>query len=314
MNLDFTDLYIPDGRLDEALVFPGPTPLPQDMRDFCQHLMEKAKTRSSVDFTVTYNGITLRGHKMPTMNGDFYIFRKMPEKVWTLKDCKIGGRIKNAILSPRLNHGGLVVVSGMPGNGKSTTCAAVIVDRLTAFGGLCITVEDPVEMPLQGLHGKGVCLQRNLNNQEEFHAAVRDAMRAYPAQTSSMMLVGEVRDPETAALSLRSAVDGRLVLLTMHAGDAIQALHRLLSLAARSMGSDEARALCASGMRMIIHQKLVEIPGGGSALRLQTLLDTDAAAGVIRKKGVPLESLKNEINLQRNQLKMGLDIKLRRLS
>lgn len=308
MVSEFTDLYIPEGKPGDTLIFPGPKKVSPDMVPFCEHLLEKAKTRGSVDFSITHAGITMRGHKMPTISGNFFIFRKMPEHVWTLSDCKIRGRIKDILLSSRQNNGGLIIVSGMPGNGKSTTCAAIVVDRLKKFGGLCITVEDPVEMPLQGLHGSGICLQRNLNEKEGFHEAVRDAMRAYPAQTNSMMLLGEVRDADTAALALRSAVDGRLVLMTMHAGDSIQAIHRVLSLAAGKMGLDEARSLCASGIRLVVHQKIVD-----ERLRIQTLMDTDAAVGIIRKRGTSLEALKNEITLQRNKIKMNIDIKLRSL-
>jgi Tfp pilus assembly pilus retraction ATPase PilT len=316
---EFTDLYLPSQFPEYGISWPGPAPLTQEMHFMAKELVEIAKKKNSVDFSVMSHGIPFRGTMMPTLNETFYIFRRMPTKVWSLADCGIRGRIADYILDERLCKGGLIIVSGMPGQGKSTTCAAIVVGRLEKFGGLCITVEDPVEMPLQGFHGNGVCLQRNLLGEQSFHVAVREAMRGYPAQANSIMLIGEVRDHQTAALALRSAVDGRLVVLTLHAGTIIQAVQRIVSLASIEMGVEEARALLASSVRLVMNQKIVTVENPDpdkkpdKRLKVTTLFDTNAVSGIIMTKEASLESLKNEIQNQMNKLRLKMEIKPRNL-
>lgn len=305
---DFTDLYLSANNPKHGVYFPGPSALTEEMHPMAKELIEIAQKREVDDFSAMSHGIPFRGHKIPTVGGYFYNFRRMPTKIWTLEDCGIKGAISNYILSERLRKGGLIIVSGMPGNGKSTTCSAIIVDRLKTFGGLCITVEDPVEMPLQGFHGNGICLQNPLIGEAEFATAVRGAMRAYPAQSDNMMLIGEVRDAETAAHALRSSVDGRLVLITLHAGSIVQAIQRIVTLASGVLGVGEARSLLANALRLVINQKLVD-----KRLRVTTLFDTQPVAGVIMSKDLSLETLKNEIQSQMNRLKLKMEIRPRNL-
>lgn len=305
---DFTDLYLPEWGPRHGIAYPGPQALTPLMQDMAEELFQIALKRGITDFAAMSHGIPFRGHKLPTIGGSLYNFRRMPTKIWTLDDCGIRGPIARYILSERLSKGGLIIVSGMPGMGKSTTCAAIVVDRLKEFAGLCITVEDPAEMPLQGFHGEGLCLQRNVMVGEDFHVAVRDAMRAYPAQSNNLMLIGEIRDKETAAHALRASVDGRLVLITIHAGDIVSAVQRIVTLAADEIGVSEARSLLSNSIRLVMHQKLEN-----KRLRVSTLFDTQAVAGVIMSKDIQLVSLKNEIQSQFNRLKMRMEIKTRSL-
>lgn len=305
---EFSDLYLPNENPMSGHLFPGPEKIPEELREFVYSLVEKANMANKVDFAIEHLGIFLRGHKMPTITGVIYIFRRMPSKIWTMEDCSFPKYLRDYMLSERLSHGGLIIVAGMPGNGKSTSCAAMVVERLRSHGGLCITIEDPPEMPLQGMHNKGICLQREVDSGEGFHEAVKDAMRGYPSQVDTMMLIGEVRDPETASLAIRSSIDGRLVFITTHAGNVIQALHRITSLAAKNMGQEESRDLIASSLRLVIHQQIEN-----GKLKINTLFDTNGVAGVIRNKDTTLESLINEQNQQRNRLKMGLSIDVRDL-
>ncbi|MFK4132049.1 ATPase, T2SS/T4P/T4SS family [Pseudomonas luteola] len=307
---EFSDLILHEQNPGSGLFFCDAEPyaLEECMLPMANELVQAGIKKGTVDFATMSHGIPFRGHKMPTINGVFYVFRRMPEKIWTLDECGIRGRIADYILDQRHVKGGLIIVSGRPGAGKSTTCAAIIVDRLKKFGGMCVTVEDPVEMPLQGFHGAGLCFQRNLLGEQEFHAAVRETMRAYPSQTNSTMLIGEVRDAETAALALRSSVDGRLVLLTIHAGTIIQAIQRIISYASRVMGESEARALLASSIRLVMHQKKMD-----NRIRVTTLFDTQPVAGIIMTKEASLDNLKNEIQNQMNKLRLGMEIKPRNL-
>jgi twitching motility protein PilT len=297
--IDFSDLFLPEENPMLGHIFPGPKSVPEEMRGFVTALIEKAKQSKKVDFSVDVDNVFFRCSRMPTITGNLYIFRRMPSEVWPLSKCGLPKHVVDFSLSERLCKGGLIVVSGMPGNGKSTTCASMIIERLKEFGGLCITVEDPPEMPMQGQHGNGLCFQREVNGGEDFHVAVRDAMRGYPSRVNTMMLIGEVRDAQTASLALRSAVDGRLVFITTHAGNVIQATQRIISLASGAMSTEEARELLASGIRMIIHQKIEN-----GRLDVSSIIDTQGVVGVIRSKTTQLESLNNELIQQKNLIKV----------
>lgn len=307
-----TDLYLPADDPRSGFFYPGNIPIRSEMYGACVSLVEKAKKKRVSDCKIAEGGLSFRCHYMPTAGGDMYIFRKMPTKIMTMQQLGMPSTVANHLMSDRLTKGGLIIVSGLPGNGKSTTLASIIVSRLEKFAGICITVEDPIEMPLQGNHGNGVCLQRGVIGEEHFSAAIRDAMRAYPAKTAAMMMIGEVRDSEAAALALRSAVDGRLVMITMHAGNPIQALIRLCSFASRQMPLEEVRELLSQSFRMALHQTLVSVPGSEqSKLKLNALLDTTSVVGTIRSRNLSLETLKNDLNQQTNMLRLKVPIELR---
>jgi twitching motility protein PilT len=306
-----TDFYLPGDNPRAGVYYPGRIALTPDMHGLAIGLVESAKKKRLNNCTVSYMGLAFRCHVMPTPQGEMYIFRRMPAEIMTLKELGLPSHVTNQLLSTRLQKGGLIIVSGLPGNGKSTTLSSVIVDRLKKFGGICITVEDPVEMPLQGFHGEGYCLQRSIKNEEGFASAIRDALRAYPAKTSAMMMIGEVRDGEAATLALRSAVDGRLVMFSMHAGSIVQSIQRLCSMAARGgMTLEEVRELLASSFRMALHQNLEPGPDG-NVLKVRSLLDTLTVAGTIRQKQVPLDNLKNDLLLQQTAQRNNNPIELR---
>lgn len=311
----FSDLYLPADDPRAGDLFPGPLPIPESLYPFVERLVEACNQQSQTDFSVRLDGEAFRAHRMPTLTGTYYVLRRMPSRPWTLEECGFAKSVRKQMLSARLSEGGLAIVAGMPGNGKSTTCAAWVSDRLKAHGGLCLTVEDPIEMPLQGRHGNGLCLQRGLQGQEDFSLAVHDAMRGYPAQSNTMLLIGEVRDGATAGHALRASIDGRLVILTLHAGSVIQGLQRFLSLGANALGEPQARELFASGFRMLIHQRMVEAPERKTAdadapeppkrLRYSVLFDTLKVSSTIGSGTVSLNMLKDEVTNQQRLLKTG---------
>lgn len=309
-----SDIYINEKNPKKSLIFPGPELIGEELHASIEDLLKQCQAVDKIDFTVKLRGYFFRGHKMKTVDGVFYALRKMPKELWELGDCGIPKPIRDYISDSRHNRGGLMIVSGMPGNGKSTTCSAIILERLLRYGGMCATVEDPVEMPLQGLHGEGFCLQKEVDPTSSFSESVRETMRAYPTGTNTIMLIGEVRDPETAALALRSSVDGRLVVFTVHAGSVVQTIHRVIALASEIIGVKEARNLLASSLRLVMNQKLVKSNDHeGADLKLSTLFDTEDVAGVIRNPKTPLESLKTAISQQRLRLNSGQKIDLRKI-
>lgn len=316
---NFNDIYIPIYNPNQTYVQPGMHFVNNgEKNEMFDGLIELIKSRYNeeikvgrYDFSVFYEGDhrRYRCHVNPSINGNYVNARRMPEKAWTLDECfetqdsNVKTYLKEYLLSNRLSKGGLILVCGTPGNGKSTTCAAIVYDRLKKLGGHCNTVEDPVEMPLHGSIGdKGYCIQREIYGKESFSEAVRDTLRGYPTNVNNILLIGEIRDAGTAELVIRAAIDGRLVVSTVHAESVVAAIRQLLSHASKSsLGKDQAEDLLANSLRAVIHQNLI----GKTGLALETLFDTDSVAGSIREGSANLNQLENEISRQAINISKG---------
>lgn len=213
------------------------------------------------------------------------------------------------MLHERLNSGGLVIISGETGQGKSTTCAALIRARLERYSSFCLTLENPPELPLHGLHGeRGICVQTDVRS-GGFGEALRGAVRCYPTQGNSMLFVGEVRDPETAGEALRIAINGHLVVTSIHGGDIVSSMKRMLSLAQsyQNMGEAEAKSVFSSAFRLIVHQRLKDGANGEKRLEAQGLFSPSYASPVANRiRQGQLEGLSTDIQQQAQLLDRGL--------
>lgn len=307
-----TDLFIPLNDPSKTLAYPGPDPL------FCENnpktiekILTEVQSKDVNSFRIEVEDSHFRVQRKTTPESDYAILRKI-ESLRPLENVGLPGQIMEHIVHPRLTKGGLIIVCGQAGNGKSTTCASVASARLHRFGGVCNTIEFPAEIPMTGLHGRGLCLQKEVDSEEEFHEAMREALRCYPTKSSNILLVGEVLDAGIAASVLRSSVDGHLVITTMHAGDVIQGIQRLVSLAAQKMGREEARELLAEAFSIGIHQELrVREKRKGLGLSVKCLLDTESVVNQIRNADKPLAMLNSEYKRQMTCLKQKIPIKVR---
>lgn len=172
------------------------------------------------------------------------------------------------LMQESLTRGGLVLLAAVTGQGKSTTLAATVKSRLQRYAGFALTIEDPIELPLHGVHGDGTCVQteieQGIDTTEAYARAMRRAMRSFPAIPNTMMVLGEVRDAVTATDALRAAINGHLVLTTVHADSIEAGLKRLEVYASQSLGSRAALDLIASATRVVIHQELrLSLKGSG---------------------------------------------------
>lgn len=244
-----------------------------------------------------------RGHRILTIEGPVFALRRMPQSVPTLTDLGLNPALKEILLSEHLNRGGLIMICGETGQGKSTTCAATIKERMLTLGSFCLTVEDPPEMPLHGIHGQGRCYQTEVES-GNFAQAMKGAMRCYPTVNGSILYVGETRDQETAAEVLRIAMNGNLVFTTLHASDVPNGLKRLLSMAQQTMGND-APDILSSVFRIGIHQTLKEmraLPGQEQKKKLfnSFLLSNGSSSAIANKirKG-DIDSLGTDLQQQK---------------
>lgn len=165
---------------------------------------------------------------------------------------------------------GFIVVCGPTGSGKTTTLYSSLAERNEIGQHIC-TVEDPVEVRMSGIAQVQVNARAGLT----FAAALRSFLRADP----NVIMVGEMRDAETAGVAMSAALSGQLVMTTLHAGGAPQALERLAELGLR-------RHAIAAGVSGIVAQRLVR--GLCSSCRRRERLAADLAAPLGLERGAPI--------------------------
>lgn len=277
-----TDFYIPDDDPIKGVFFPGRGLIADhnQLYRIATNLRDKARelTKSGYDeFKVTDGPKSFRGHVIEGIKGKVYAIRRMPDVVPKIDTLGLPPYIVDMLLHDKLApRGGLVIICGETGQGKSTTIASTIMQRVTEKAAFCLTIEDPPEMPLHGIHGKGICYQTAAKI-GGFSDALRGAMRSYPAQGGSMLYVGETRDGETAAQVVRAAINGHLVLTTLHANSVSSCAKRFITLATSESGSDEeARQITAASLKLILHQEL-KAADASSGLSGQRKLKTQFA-------------------------------------
>lgn len=308
-----TDWYLPESDALEGFIYPGPVQIKEFPRlfDMATQMLKMSKERTKggkVDFTIRIAGRSYRGHKMgSTVTGAMFVLRRLPDYVPSLEKLGVPMTVRQLLVHPSLSKGGLVLVCGETGQGKSTTCAATVKERMERMGNFCMTIEDPPEMPLHGRHGLGRCIQTEVED-GDWAEAMKGAMRCYPTTSGSMLYVGETRDRETAAESLRIATNGHLVLSTLHAESLETAIQRYQSLASHYLGAADTQFIMASSFRLAIHQELKdEVHQNRSRKRLTAsfLFSPNGRSPVGQKIRAGTESLNNEIKMQEMAMRNG---------
>jgi twitching motility protein PilT len=191
-----------------------------------------------------------------------------------------------------------VLMTGPTGSGKSTTLAA-LVEHL-ARGRSChiVTLEDPIEYRFGA--GRSILHQREVGTHvPSFAAGLRAALRESP----DVLLVGELRDPETIALALDAAETGHLVLSTLHSGSAAGAIERIVN---ASPEADRAavRTQLASALRFVLTQQLLPATDGGRAPAVEVLAVNQAVAAQIRDGRTQLLATQIELGADEGMVTM----------
>jgi len=192
---------------------------------------------------VARSDLDIRVATMPTQHGESAVIRLLPKDRGLLAIDKLGLRGADDAKLTRLlalPHG-MIIVTGPTGSGKTTTLATVL-SILNESTRKILTIEDPVEYEIHGVNQSQVKPSIGLS----FAAA----LRAFVRQDPDVIMVGEVRDAETAHIATHAALTGHLVLTTLHTETAAAAVPRLLDLGVESF-------LLKSTLRAVIAQRLV---------------------------------------------------------
>jgi len=201
------------------------------------------------------------------------VLRRIETRIPTLEELKLPSILRDLAMIKR----GLVIFVGATGTGKSTSLAALISYRNHHSSGHIITVEDPIEY----LHEHDGCIitQREVGvDTESFEVALRNTLRQAP----DVILIGEIRTRQTMEYAITFAETGHLVLATLHANNANQAMDRIIN-----FFPEESRAQMlldlSLNLKGIIAQQLVPRKNGqGRRAVVEILLNTPLAADLIR--------------------------------
>ena len=187
--------------------------------------------------------VDIRVSVIPTDFGEKAVLRILDKKSLKVELSALGFSTRQLSTfqeTIKLPHG-IILVTGPTGSGKTTTLYAAL-SALKSSEVNISTVEDPIEYNLEGINQTQI--------RPEINVSFAVMMRALLRQDPNILMVGEIRDPETLEMAIRASLTGHLVLSTLHTNDAVSTINRLVD-----MGAE--RSLLASTLRAIIAQRLV---------------------------------------------------------
>ena len=227
-----------------------------------------------VDFSFGWRGqARVRGNAFVQRGHPALALRIIPDRIPTLDEIGVPPQVRELMHLPQ----GLVLFTGPTGSGKSTTQAAMIdfVNHERAIH--VLTLEDPIEYVHQ--HGRGLVNQREVGTDcTDFAQGLRAALREDP----DVLLVGEMRDPESISITLTIAETGHLVLSTLHTNDTASAVDRIVDVFPAERQA-QVRVQLAGSLVAVVAQRLVPRVGGGMIAAWEVLLANHAVRNLIRE-------------------------------
>ena len=239
--------YRVDGALDTVRELPA---------NIKNQITSRVKIMADMDITesripqdgriqTTINGrdIDLRISTLPTVNGEKIVMRilDLSNNINNISYLGLSAEGEKKIRKMIKRPNGIVLVSGPTGSGKTTTLYACL-NELNRPPVNIITVEDPVEIRMEGINQ--VQVRQNVN------LTFANALRSILRQDPNIIMIGEIRDIETAEIAVRASLTGHLVLSTIHTNDAVKTITRLLDMKIEPF-------LIASSLTGVVSQRLV---------------------------------------------------------
>jgi len=199
----------------------------------------------------------------------------IPTRIATLQELGIPAVVKEFAHL----RGGLVLVTGPTGSGKSTTLAALIDYINQNFARHIVTIEEPIEFVHD--NQRSIITQREVpSDAQSFPIGLKAALR----EDCDIVLVGEMRDLETIALALTAAETGLLVFGTLHTNNARKTVDRMVDVFPASR-QEQARAMLANSLRGVLAQLLLKKADGSGRIAVNEILIANAAVSAIIREG-----------------------------
>ncbi len=229
--------------------------------DFSYAFSEKTRFRINIFFQSSYVSVACR---------------LIPSKIRTIEELNLPP-ILHAFTRPSQ---GFVLITGPSSHGKSTTLAALVDEINHTRTDHIITIEDPIEYVFED--DRSIVDQRELyTDTHSFARSLRSTLRQDP----DVIMVGEMRDPETMATAITAAETGHLVFATLHTNSAGQSIHRIVD-SFPAAQQNQIRAQLASSFLGVISQRLIPRIKGGLIPSCEVMLATPAVANLIRENKI----------------------------
>ena len=228
------------------------------------------------DYAVSMGPRRFRVNRLATRGRLRWVMRLLPEEIPPIEKLAVPQAALKALLEAK---NGLFLVCGATGSGKSTTIASMLLERAKRRHEHVITFEDPIEYLFPaGL--PSLVTQREIGSDEmDFGKSLRAALRQAP----DVILVGEIRDGETAEIALQAAETGHVVVATLHTSSAAQTVQRYLKLVPTER-LENAMLSFADCFRGILCQRLLLDEQKGKRFAIhELLLPYDSVCGIIRR-------------------------------
>ncbi len=226
--------------------------------DFSYGFRDKARFRVNVFFEKGFISAALR---------------LIPSKIKTIEELNLPLALHQVC---KLKQG-FVLMTGPSGHGKSTTLASIIDDINHQRAEHIITIEDPIEYLFIG--DKSLVNQREVGNDtQSFHKALSSILREDP----NIIMIGEIRDPETIAAALTAAETGHLVFSSLHTNSASQTINRIIDVFPADQ-QNQIRFQLANTLSAVVSQRLLPRVGGGRIPATEIMFANNAVSNLIRE-------------------------------
>lgn len=272
---------VPALRVSGELVFlvKHPVLTKEDMFGFLDVILDKPKIEKFMadqefDFSYDFQGkARLRGNAFFQKGLVNIVFRLIP-KVSTLKELLLPEVLSQIARKKQ----GFFLVVGPVGQGKSTTLAAMVDIINNEQARHIVTIEDPIEHVY--VPNKSIINQREVGiDTKDFHTALQSVFR----EDVNVIMIGEMRTPETISTAVTAAETGHLVFSTLHTNNASQTIDRIID-SFPGTQQDQIRVQLASSLLGIFSQRLIPRITGGLVPAYELLLNNNAVANLIREK------------------------------